>query len=102
MKITTKSGNTVIINSADKSITLPNGETRAIESVSAEHINFTNGRCEVGSSQANAVRAAVFGWVAPSNESKVARYDAVMNEGAEGFNPYRNSSSIALNVEAGE
>lgn len=100
MKITTKSGNVVTVNVDAKTITLPNGETRAIECVSAEFINFKNGRCEVSKAQANAVRAAVFGWVAPTNSSKEARYDAIMNEGAEGFNPYRDNASIALNIEA--
>ena len=102
MKITTKSGNTVTINVSDKTITLPNGETRAIECVSAEHITFTNGRCEIGAVKANEVMAAVYCWVAPTKDKKAARYDAIMNEGGEGFNPYRNNASIALNIEAGE
>lgn len=102
MQITTKSGNTVTVDTNSKMITLPNGETSAIDCVSAEHINFTNGRCEIGSVKANELRTALFGWVAPSNNSKVARYDAIMNEGAEGFNPYRQSSLIGQNIEAGE
>jgi hypothetical protein len=102
MKITTKLGNIVIVDVNAKTITLPNGETRKIDGISAEHIQFTNGRCEIGAPKSNELRAALYGWIAPKNNVKADRYDAIINEGAEGFNPYRNSQSIGLNVEAGE
>lgn len=102
MQIITKSGNKIVLDFAKKEVTLPNGTVRKLEMINANKVYFENGAADISESDYKAARTAMYGGQVKSNDSKARHYDNVMNEGGEGFNPYRNNFSIPANIECAD